>query len=178
MEPDAAVEKNDGTALAWYALHVRSRHELITNSELRRKGINTYLPTIKKWRQWKDRKKFVEFPLFPGYLFVNIDPDSQGYLKVLKTRGSVRFVSSVPGSPVPIPPEEINALMMLVSSGEELDVYPHIREGTRVKVGRGLFAGAEGVLDRKEAHCIFVVNITLLGKSIGVRISADEVECI
>lgn len=162
--------------LKWYVLHVRSKHEFIANAELQKKGIRTFLPTVKKWRQWKDRRKLVEFPLFPGYLFVNIALNSTDHLKVLKTRGAVRFLSEGPGSPAPVSPEEVSSLKLLVESGEELDIYPHLREGTKVRVTRGLFRGAEGVLDKKEAHCTFIVNIILLGRSVGARVLADDIE--
>lgn len=164
--------------LKWYVLHVRSKHEFIANAELQKKEINTFLPTVKKWRQWKDRRKLVEFPLFPGYLFVNIAPNPTDHIKILRTRGAVRFLSDGQGGPAPVSSEEVSSLKLLVESGEELDIYPHLREGTKVRVTRGLFRGAEGILDKKEAHCTFIVNIILLGRSVGARVLADDIECI
>jgi hypothetical protein len=57
-------------ATEWYALYVRSKHEFIVHEGLLRKRIETFLPALHKHRQWKDRKKVINSPLFPGYLFV------------------------------------------------------------------------------------------------------------
>ncbi len=162
----------------WYALRVRSRHEFVTYNELRRKGIEAYLPTVKKWSQWKDRKKLVEFPLFPGYLFANININSQEYFNTLKTKGAVNVLSLEGGRPAPVPPDEIHSLRILVESGEELDIYPNIKEGTKVMVKKGLLKGATGILTRKETHYVFSVDVILLGKSVGVKVFADDVESI
>ena len=162
----------------WYALRVRSRHEFVTHSELRKKGIESYLPTVKKMSQWKDRKKLVEFPLFSGYLFANLDVNSQEYYSALKTKGAVSVLSLAGGRPAPVSSDEIHSLMILIDSGEKLDIYPHIKEGTRVRVKRGLLKGAIGTLTRKETNCVFSVDITLLGKSIGAQVLADDVEII
>jgi transcription antitermination factor NusG len=160
----------------WYALHVRSRHEFIVCSELERKGIDTFLPSITKLNQWKDRKKHVEFPLFPGYLFVHIASDPEEFSRAIKTRGTVTFVSLTPGCPTPVTPEEISSLKIMLESGEKVDVYPHLREGTPVRVRRGVFQGAEGILEKKDNQHEFIVSIKLLGKSVGVNIYADDVE--
>jgi transcription antitermination factor NusG len=171
------VEQNENSR-EWYALRVRSRHEFVTYNELSRKGIEAYLPTIKKWSQWKDRKKLVEFPLFSGYIFANIDINSQEYYNTLKTKGAVNILSLEGGRPAPVPSDEIDSLRILVGSGEKLDIYPNITEGTKVMVTKGLLKGARGVLTRKETHCVFSVDIILLGKSVGVKVLADELETI
>jgi transcriptional antiterminator NusG len=160
----------------WYALSVRSRHEFVVSGELQRKGIETFLPSVTKLSQWKDRKKRVEFPLFPGYLFVHLLPDAEEFLRIVRTRGSVMFVSLDPGHPTPVPPEEISALKIILGSGENVDIYPRLKEGTPVRVKRGIFQGAEGVLARKEDQDVFLVSIELLGRSVGVKIYADDVE--
>lgn len=164
------------SAPEWYALYLKSRHEFIAWSELRRKGIETFLPLAKKLRLWKDRRKFIEFPLFPGYIFVCSSPEPGHYLHILKTRGVVNIVSARAGQPVPVSPEEINSLKLLLASGQKLDIYPHLSEGARVRVRRGPLSGAEGVLVRKEDEYMLMVNIEILGRSVSVRIYADDVE--
>ncbi len=160
----------------WYALSVKSRHEYITQAELIRKNINNFLPSVSRMRQWKDRKKLVTFPFFPGYLFVYIKPYTDERIRVLKTRGAVSLISLEPGQPTPVPEEEIDSLRILVESGQEIDVFPHIKEGARVRVKKGPLTGAIGTLLSKEDKHIFVVNIDILGRSVGVKICADDIE--
>ncbi len=160
----------------WYALWVRSRHEFVTSQELSRKGIENFLPAAAKLRQWKDRKKMVEFPLFPGYLFVQIGTGTGEYLNVLKTRGAVRFVSLEPGHPTPVSSDDINSLKRMLASGEQLDVFPGIRPGMRVRVKRGALAGVVGIMVKRETGDLLVINFDILGRSVGLRIYADDVE--
>jgi len=162
--------------LKWYALYVKSRHEYVTQGELVQKGINTFLPSVKKLRQWKDRKKSVDFPLFPGYLFVSVHENPEEYISVLRTRGAVRLLSTGMTSPTPVPSEEINTLRLLVESGEPLDIYPHLKEGNPVRIRRGPLSGAVGVINNKVDQYIFVVNVDILGRSVGVNIYADDIE--
>jgi transcription antitermination factor NusG len=160
----------------WYVLYVKSRHEFTANNELIKKNIETFLPAVRRLRQWKDRKKWVEFPLFPGYLFINIPPRPESIVSVLKTRGAINLLSTEPGSPTPVPSEEISSLQLLLESGRDIDIYPQLKEGARVRVKRGPLQGAEGTLERREDQYIFLINIELLGRSIGVKMYADDIE--
>lgn len=173
--PTAAAAQTD---LLWYALAIRSRHEFVARDELQRKGIETFLPTLTKLQQWRDRKKRVEFAVFPGYCFVHILPRADEFLHVLKTRGTVTLVSLVPGYPTPVPHQEIDALRTVTSSGQAFDVYPGYKLGRRVRIRRGALAGAEGVLGSRETHQLFFVNIEILGRSVGLKIAADDIELI
>ena len=164
------------TPINWYAIYTKPRHEFVVHGELQKKGIESFLPTFKRLQQWKDRKKFVEFPLFPGYLFVHVQHDSSAFLNVLKTRGVVTFISSTPGNPSTVAVEEIQSLKLLLESGEELDVYPNLKEGELIRVKRGPLKGAEGILSVKENQYQFLVNIHLLGRSVGVKMYADQLE--
>ena len=78
-------------APAWYAVWTRSRHEQVVREQLERKGLEAFLPTITRWSRWKDRKKQVDWPLFPGYCFVRFNGAER--LPVLKCTGVVNIVS-------------------------------------------------------------------------------------
>jgi transcription termination/antitermination protein NusG len=160
----------------WYALWVKSRHEFVTAEELSRKSIVNFVPSVARTRQWKDRKKVVNFPLFPGYLFVHIAPEPALFLDVVKTRGSVGFVSLEPGHPSSIAPEDIVSLKIMLACGEPIDVFPAFREGMIVRVKRGPLCSAVGILIKKEGCHIFLVNFDILGRSVGLKICADDVE--
>ncbi len=164
------------TAPDWYALYVKSRHEFVVFNELREKKIEVFLPSIKKMSQWKDRKKLIEYPLFPGYVFVQVPSYPGAFLAVLKTRGVVTFISLVQGKPTPVAPEEISSLRLLIEGGGEIDIYPHLKEGTRVRVKNGPLKNAEGVLAKREHEYLFAVNIELLGRSVAVKIGVHDIE--
>jgi transcription antitermination factor NusG len=165
------------TQMNWYALYVKSKHEFVVSNELRQKSIETFLPAMTMQRQWKDRKKLVDVPLFPGYVFVSIAPEAEEFLRVIKTRGTVKFISLEPGHPTPVATEEIESLKRILASGHPAEIYPHLQEGMPVRVTRGVFQGALGILKQKhhEQH-VFIVNIEVLGRSVAVKMFAEDIE--
>ena len=131
----------------WYAIWTRSRHEQVVREQLERKRVEAFLPTIPKWSRWKDRKKKIDWPLFPGYCFARFDPDAA--LPILKCAGVVNIVS-FDGKPAPIPEYELEAIRTLVSSELQFDPCPLIHEGTMVEVVHGPLRGVIGRLLRKD----------------------------
>lgn len=163
-------------AQSWYALYVKSRHEFAIREDLSLEGITAFLPTVHRRRQWKDRKKLVEFPVFPGYLFARVEPCLESFFKLSKTRGVVRLLAAERGRPTAVQEHEIDSLRILLAKGDEFDIFPHLQEGAMVRVKRGPLKGAEGTLAVKGAKCRFIVNIGILGRSVGVGIHADDIE--
>ena len=165
-------------AYNWYALFVRSRHEFVTTEQLKKRGVEAFLPTVTKLRRWSDRAKRVTFPLFPGYLFVHVQPKAETFLNVIKTYGSVGFVSHEPGRPTPVDPDEMHALQLMLTQGSEIDMYPHLCEGARVAIKCGPLQGAIGILAKKGDRNLFLVNLEILGRSVGMKIDAEELDVI
>src|SRR5439155_14562013 len=112
-------------AAAWYAIWTRSRHEQVVREQLSQKGVEAFLPTITRWSRWKDRKKKIDWPLFPGYCFARFSP--QVRLPILKCTGVVSIVS-FDGEPAPIPDREIDSIRQLIESELQYDPCPLIRE--------------------------------------------------
>ena len=86
----AGVSLSDAD-VRWYAVWTRSRHEQVVRQQLEKKGFESFLPTIPRWSRWKDRKKKIDWPLFPGYCFARFVPGST--LAILKCTGVVSIVS-------------------------------------------------------------------------------------
>ena len=157
---------------AWYALWTRSRHEQLVCRELTTRRFEAFLPTISRWSVWKDRKKQIQWPLFPGYCFARFPADSR-YL-VLNCAGVVNIVS-FGGEPASIPDDEIENIRRLVTSELQYDPCPLIREGTRVEVVRGPLAGVTGRLIRKGTNAHLVLSVEAVGQSVCVLVDASDV---
>ena len=162
----------------WYAVHTRSRHEFQVSKKLVIKGVETFIPTVERLRRWKDRKKMIAFPLFPGYVFVHISKNSQEMLNVLKVKGVVRLLSSIPGEPEPVPDEQIDALKKFLENGQELDPYPYLKEGKRVRIKAGPMRGIEGILVEKTNRHMLVLSVDVLKQGVALKIDAADVEKI
>ena len=167
-------ESQETTDGHWFALWTRSRHEQVVRQQLEQKRIETFLPTITRWSRWKDRKKKIDWPLFPGYCFARFDPAST--LAVLKCTGVVSIVS-VAGTPAPIPEVELNSIRLLVGSEFQYDPCPLIHEGTMVAVVHGPLRGVIGRLMRKDAQrARLVLSVDLIGQAVSVEVDAADVK--
>jgi transcription antitermination factor NusG len=171
-----AMKLAETSELYWYAIHVRSRHEFKVLDRLANAGIDTFLPVVERLNKWKDRKKLVNFPLFPGYIFVHIHKIYDTMLAILKTPGVVRFISNIPGEPEPIPDEQIISLKKLVENKESIDPYPYLKEGQRVRIKKGPLTGAHGILVKKAEQHIFVLSVDILRQGVSIKIDASDVE--
>jgi transcriptional antiterminator NusG len=160
-------------APAWYAVWTRSRHEQVVREQLERKGLEAFLPTITRWSRWKDRKKQVDWPLFPGYCFVRFIATDR--LPVLKCTGVVNIVS-FDGDIVAIPEHEIDSIRRLVESDLQFDPCPLIREGMMVEVTHGPLKGVVGRLVRKGSHARLVLSVALIGQAVSVEVDASDVK--
>ena len=157
----------------WYAIWTRSRHEKAVSDQLARKRIEAFLPTVPRWSRWKDRKKKINWPLFPGYCFARFDPASER-LPVLKCSGVVSIVS-FDGEPAPIPDLEIESIRRLVESELQYDPCPFIREGDLVEIVHGPLKGAVGRLIRKGSRARLVLAIEIISRAVSVEVDAADV---
>jgi transcriptional antiterminator NusG len=158
--------------VGWYAVWTRSRHEHVVRDQLERKSYDAFLPTIPRWSRWKDRKKKIDWPLFPGYCFAKFDPSET--LAIVKCAGVVNIVS-FEGKPAPIPEHEIESIRTLVSSDLQYDPCPLIKEGMMVEVTHGALKGVVGRLIRKGAHARLILTVDLIGQGVSVEVDAADV---
>lgn len=174
------IEENfplqEGDELRWYAVYCKSRHEKKVVDQLYEKKINHYLPVRKEMRQWSDRKKEVELPLFRGYMFVNIPKRLK--IPVLETYGIVTFVTFA-NKLESIPDEQIEAVRVLESYGEGLqqeNVDFELED--RVRVTGGPCKDLVGHLAHHQGKNRFVVVIDTLKMGASVIIEKHWLEKI
>lgn len=158
---------------SWYAVWTRSRHEQVVREQLERKQVDAFLPTVTRWSRWKDRKKKIDWPLFPGYCFARFADEES--LAVLKCSGVVNIVS-FEGRPAAIPEHEIESIRRLIESDLQYDPCPLIREGMMVEVTHGALKGVVGRLIRKGAHARLILSVELIGQGVSVEVDAADVK--
>lgn len=151
----------------WYALRVRSKGENVVASVLRSKTYETFLPTYQECRQYSDRIKKLNSPLFPGYLFCRLDPNRR--LPVLETPG-VEYILGGQKAPEPVPYREIEALQKLSESGANARPWPYLKAGHKVAIRFGAFAGVEGLVVQEKGIERLVLSVTLLQRSVAVEL--------
>ncbi len=165
-----------GSEARWYAIYTRSRHEKVVAEELWQREIESFLPFREVVSQWKDRRKSVQFPLFPGYLFARF-PLVERRLDILKLPSVVRIIG-FNGEPLPIPDEQVQAVKTLVFSTLPFDPHPYVAAGDRVRIIRGPLRGLTGFLAEKKTRCRFIVSVDLIQQAVACEVDAMAVEKI
>lgn len=160
------------TAKAWYALYTIVRHEKAVNSALIQRKLETFLPLRASFQQWKDRRKRVQFPLFPGYLFVNMSLSERW--KVLDIRGVVRIICQN-GFPAPVPVQQIRAIKKLLDSNLVFDQYPYINEGKDVSIINGPLRGVRGRILKVKSQHKLILSIDFIQQALAVEIDEGDV---
>ena len=159
--------------LPWFALQVNSRKENWIFTHLVGQGYECFLPKYKSVRQWSDRRKEIESPLFPGYLFCRFNPLER--LPILKTPGVMEIVGCN-RKPIPIDEQEIQAIQRMMESSLARQPWPYLEVGERVRIQSGALRGLVGVLVALKGNYRLVLSVTLLKRSVAVEIDAAAVQ--
>jgi transcription antitermination factor NusG len=139
----------------------------------RSKGFEDFLPLQTCRQRWSDRSKLVELPLFPGYLFCRLNPEDR--FSLLTIRGVMHIVG-VGRTPEPVDEHEILAIQHAVRSDAQVEPWPFLQAGQRVRLSSGPLAGLEGILVETDEQRRIVVGLTVLKRSVAVKIERDWVE--
>ncbi|HEX8713673.1 MAG TPA: UpxY family transcription antiterminator [Terracidiphilus sp.] len=160
-------------SLQWWALYTRHQHEKQIADALTAKGFDVFLPLYESVRRWKDRRKVLSLPLFPGYVFVRGVRDRR--LAIISTPG-VHMVLSRGDVEAVIPEEEVEAIRRTIDSKFAIEPHPYLNCGDRVRIKRGALEGLEGILVRKKNLLRLVLSIEMLAQSVCVELDGTEVE--
>jgi transcription antitermination factor NusG len=158
---------------AWYALYVRPNCERLVAAGLDQLHVQGFLPTYKERCGRKDHFIWVEKPLFPGYLFCNLDLKHGP--KLYQLPGIIRFVSS--GKlPSQVGEDEIESIRRISDSNMPVSPCPFLVDGDEVVVIEGPLKGIAGIYVQAEKMGNLVVSLHLLGRSIRVRFDSQWVK--
>ncbi len=160
----------------WYALYVKPRSEKKVALELEAWEIEFYLPLIKVLKQWSDRKKWIEEPLFKSYLFVCIDPKE--YYIVLQVIGAVRYIS-FEGKAAPIPPQQIEAIKYYLNEKDpEIQKDADWKKGNKVEIIAGSMTGLIGELVEVKGKHRVSIEIETVGHAILIKIPKNKLRIL
>jgi transcriptional antiterminator RfaH len=158
----------------WYAIYTKTNNEKQIHRNLDKDNIESYLPLGRNLRQWSDRKKWVEEPLFRNYLFVSVS--QYEYFKVLNFPGVVNYVS-FGGQPQVIPEVQIFNIKKLIEQQEREVVFSkeHIEKGQNARVLAGPFKDMNGEVVKICGNYRIVIRVEALGCSLYANIARDEI---
>lgn len=147
----------------WYLIYTKPRQELIAVQNLLNQSYKAFAPQVTLKKRTNQGWKLLIEPLFPNYVFVELDDVTDDWRPIRSTRGVSGFVRFGSGVPAPIRDELMKPLLELnlVQMGEQLSDYPKIGERVEVSIGEvwiNALVTAENAQGRVE------VLLTLLGQ--------------
>ena len=163
------------TSNKWYAVYTRSKWEKKVVQLLSKKKIETYCPLNKVVRQWSDRKKLVEEPLFKSYVFVQMH--EKDHVAVKQTEGVINLVHWL-GKPAVIRAEEITAIKDFLREHENVSLEKvGLNVNDRVRVINGPLMENEGYVTQVKSKTIKVV-LSSLGYALVAELNKTNVEVL
>ena len=152
----------------WYILFVRTNHEFKVKNHIQRLGISSYLPVKKTLSYWSDRKKWIERPMFPGYLFVRVS--CREFFSLLNYNSIICYVS-FGNAPAFITDKQIDSIQRI-----ETDNIKYIDEcecyscDDQIIIISGPLKGIEGRISRIDNNDYFVIDLPEITQSVHIRL--------
>ncbi|WP_126455416.1 transcription/translation regulatory transformer protein RfaH [Sulfuriflexus mobilis] len=162
---------------SWYLVYTKPKQETVAQQQLEQQGYVTYLPMIMNVKRRNGRRRHVNEPFFPRYLFIHLDQSHDNWAPIRSTLGVstlVRFGQM----PTPISEEIIEA----IRSRENPDGLQHVKDeiskGVNVRVLDGPMAGLEGVFVARTGEQRVMLLLELMGKTTRVQIDMEAIEVV
>ncbi len=156
----------------WFAVHSLPHREVGAQQQLEYQGFQTFLPRNRKIRRHARKLDTVLAPIFPRYLFVNLDLDHDRWRSVNGTFGVAHLVMMAGDRPQPVPHGVVEALIAMTDGQGVL----RLDEGGRLVVGRkarilaGPFAEQIGLLQRLDNNGRVRLLLDIMGGRISVTL--------
>jgi transcription antitermination factor NusG len=149
----------------WYVVYTVPNLEKRIHQELGKKNIKAYLPMQRVIRQWSDRRKELQIPLFPNYVFINTTEKKRSMLYDIN--GVLRFIT-FNGKPAVVSDDEILSIMRFENT--VFDVEPHLVQGDNVIITNGPFTGLQGKLFSKRGKQRFGIRLKSINQSLSLEV--------
>ena len=159
---------------AWYAIHAKARQEHLAVEHLRRQGYGPYLPLIRLHRRRRGAWQQVTEPLFPGYLFVRLDPQRDNTAPIRSTRGVIGLVR-FGGTLRPVPDGLVEHLLATQADPDGAISQEHLfQTGDRVEIVSGPLAGLQAIFLAPTGQQRARLLLNLLGRETRVVIPEGQ----
>ncbi len=155
----------------WLVFYTKSRNEKVAYRNLQKFGFEAFLPLHKVVRQWSDRKKKLEVPLFNSYIFVrDIEANIPEILKVPGLAWNIRHN----GKPAVLPEKDYQNILRFIESGLTIEIGPteDLQRGDKVEVMDGPLRGAVGFLSGDYNEEKFTIEIETINQVL--KVSVDK----
>jgi len=157
--------------LLWYVAHTRPRCEKKLAQFCEREGVGTKLPCYQAVHKYRGKKVTFEKPLFPGYLFLQVEPTQRQLIfqnnyvaNLLEVFDQKQFV------------HQLADILEALDTGLEIQLAPEIGEGTLVRIKAGALRGMTGWVEKRYGMSTVLLRLDFIGQAAAVKMEADELE--
>ncbi len=166
----------NGLTKDWYLVYAKPRQESVAQTNLARQGYETYLPLVRQVIKRQGRRVIVVGPMFPRYLFIHLDIQSDNWAPIRSTLGVASLVRF--GQQAAQVPDKLVAMLQQRADEQGVQTLPveEHRPGTRVRITEGSLAGYEGVLLAKSGRDRVVLLLEILGKFTRTVVGVGAIE--
>lgn len=160
----------------WYLLQTKPRHEAIAQSNLERQGYENYFPRVRANRKLRGKFRDVIEPLFPGYIFIKLNSETDNWSPIRSTRG-VRNIVRFGGSPALVN-EELVQYIRDKDNEEGVQVLPQqsFTKGQQVIISQGPLAGYEAIYQCASSKDRVIVLLNVLSQKVKMQLSKHDLE--
>ena len=160
----------------WFVAYTYPQAEKKIHTGIQKLGFESFLPLHKVRRQWSDRVKLLEVPLFPSYLFIKTIPGK--IQELLNVYGIARFLF-FEDKYATISEDEIELIKNITEKNKSVTLLPGLfKAGQKAIINRGPFSGYKGVLVRENGENQFVIALEHLDRSLSVSVPATSISLL
>lgn len=144
----------------WYVVYTKPKWEKKVADRLQEIGITVYCPMVTQMRQWSDRKKKVTVPLFPSYLFIQIEDKNRA--AVFEVTGVIRYLFWL-RKPAIVKPAEIESIKQWLLAPDTFEVTLSAwKPGDKIVVEEGAFKNQVAIVQEVKKNS-YVLVLEALG---------------
>ena len=171
QQDDVLVLPPQGAERRWFCFHTRPRREKKVARACAERDIRHYLPLQRSVKHYGNRRREHTKPYFSGYIFALVGPSDRADLLCT---GHIANELQVPDQRGLL--DDLREIRRALEVSQELETFPYITRGQRVRVTRGPFRGIEGVVSERRGTFRVVLNIEFIQRALAIELDADAVE--
>jgi transcriptional antiterminator RfaH len=167
---------NDPAAKVWYLVYCKPRQESVARENLIRQGYETYLPFMRDVRRRQGRRVSLIAPMFPRYLFIHLNRETDNWAPIRSTLGVVSIVRF--GGTAASVPDDLLAMLRSREDAQGIQILPveEYKPGSRVRITQGGFAGYEGIFQASTGRDRVTVLLDVLGRKARATVDSASIE--
>jgi transcription antitermination factor NusG len=152
--------------MPWFVIYTKSRNEKKVAELLQKNGVEVFCPLVKLKKNWSDRTKIVETPLFNSYVFVNLSEKDRNV--VFNVPGVIRYLFWLK-KPAIVKDSEIESLKAVLHETIDSFTIENYQIGDTVKISEGVFKGLDGVIEKQSNNKLHVIL-----ENVGIKITLQR----